>query len=243
MNRLLSEELKFDMGINPQILAPNAMAISGEFPMTSMRKALFQVLITSADLQNGDVLDIGVVGDDVVAPAASGDLAVLALAEDTLLYENITASVRATAMSVDLTGAADGAITLNDVEFPYAAVPATDYEWDDDAALVAAINAAGLGLTATAPGANVVTIESTIPGDKTITLTETVTAVGDADILTLQAIAYLEVDASRMGDAESLLVVVDNPVANTGTITAAVACVRLPDYKPAAQAVAAGAHL
>ncbi len=243
MNRLLSEELKFDMAIIPQALAPNAMTISGEFPMASMRKALFQILITSADLQNGDVLDIGVVGDDVVAPAVSGNLATLALAENTLLYENLAASARATAMSVDVTGAADGAITINGVEFAYAAVPATDLEWDDAAALAAAINAAGLGLTAVAGAGDVVTIQSAIPGDKTITLTETVTAIADAAILTLQAVAYLEVDATRMGDAESLLVVVDNPVANTGTITAAVSCVRLPDYKPAAQAVAVGAHL
>lgn len=243
MNRLIGEEFKFGMAVAPATAAPGAIAVSRAFPMSGMRKALFQIVLSSTDMQAGDVLDIGVVGDDVNAPAATGDLAALNATNDALIYENITANTRATRVSVETAASADGAITINGVEFPYDATPAAGTrEWDDAAALAAAINAADMGLTAVATG-TVVTISSTIPDGKTITLTETVTAIIAGDVLTLEAVALLEVDASRMGDAERLVVVVDNLGANTGTVTAAVSCIRLPDFKPAVQAVAVNAHL
>jgi len=242
MSKLLQEILKTDMAIIPQAIGPAAQAISLFYNLHRERKALAVVQIMSPDLQDGDVLDIGIVDDSVVAPAASGDLAALVAAADpgVLAFQHVAASVGATVVTIDTTASADGAITINGVVFPYdaAPVPGTG-EWDDAAALVIEINTLLPMLHAVAAGA-VVTIISTDPGDQTITVTETVTQITAPDLLTTQAIAILEVDASQLvPGATTIAVVVDNPVANTGTITTSVALLRgNARYEPVPQAVA-----
>ena len=242
MSKLLQETLKADMAIIPQAIAPAAQAISRFFHLRRERKALAIVQIMSADLQDTDVLDIGIVDESAVAPAASGDLAALVAAADpgVLAFQHVTASVLATVVTIDTTASADGAITINGVVFPYDAAPVVGSgEWDNAAALVIEINTLLPTLHATAAGA-VVTIVSTDPGDQTITVTETVTQITVGDLLTTQAIAILEVDASQLvPGATTIAVVVDNPVANTGTITASVALIRGDGrYNPVPQAVA-----
>lgn len=242
MSKLLSEVLKADMAVVPQVIAPAAMAISRFFQMNRERKALAIFQLLSADLQDGDILDIGIVDDSAVAPAASGDLAALVAAADpgVLAFQHVTASALMSVVSIDTTASADGAITINGVVFPYDAAPVVGSgEWDNAAALVIEINTLLPNLFAVAVGA-VVTIISLVPGEQTITVTETVTAIIAGDLLSLQAVAILEVDASQLvPGATTIAAVVDNPVANTGTITASVALVRGDSrYAPVPQAVA-----
>lgn len=239
--KLLGEILKIDQAIEPQDLAAAAMAISRFFPLGRERKVLVAILLVSANLDNGDVLDIGIVDDSVVAPAASGDLAALVAAGDVgvLAYDQITPSVRASVLSVDVAAAADGALTINGVVFPYDAAPvAGTGEWSTAAQLAVEINTLLPDLVAADAG-TVVTIQSAVPGEQTITLTSTVTAVIDADIVTIQAVAYLEVDASQLvPGATTVAVVIDN-TGTTGTITASAALVRGDArYTPVPQAVA-----
>jgi len=240
MGKLLGEILKIDQAIEPQALAPAAMAISRFFPLGRERKALVAVHFVSADLDNADVFDIGIVDDSCVAPAATTELAALVAAEDpgVLAYQQVEASVQASVLSVDVAAAVDGALTINGVVFPYdgAPTPGTG-EWDDANALAIEINTLLPDLVAAEVG-TVVTIESAVPGEETITLTSTVTAVIDADIVTLQGVAYLEVDASALvPGATTIAAVIDN-VGTTGTITAAAALVRgNARYAPVPQAV------
>jgi hypothetical protein len=157
-----------------------------------------------------------------------------------LQFQHVTASLQVTVVTIDVAAAADGAITINGVVFPYDAAPTPGTgEWDDAAALAIEINTLLPNLLATDLG-TVVTIISADAGAQTITVTETVTAVTAGDLLTLQAVAILEVDASALvPGATTIAVVVDNPVANTGTVTASVALVRGEHhYAPVAQAVA-----
>ena len=243
MDRLLSEMIKVDIAIEPQEIAGTGqMAISREFDMSVYRKALCAFLFSSSTLQAGDKIDIGVVDNSATAPSASGDLAALYLsdADNLMAFQHVTASKNVTAMTIDTTGAADGAITLNDLVFPYAAAPAVGTnEWNNDAALTAAINAAGIGITAAAPGANIVTLVSENPGEVTITFDGTVTAIVAADIVTTQAVAYIEVDVSDL-EGTALRTVVDNPATNTGAVDVSCAILRgYPRYAPVPQAVAA----
>jgi len=239
--KLLGEILKIDQAIEPQALAPAAMAISRFFPLGRERKALVAVHFVSTNFDNADVFDIGIVDDSCVAPAASGDLANLVAAADpgVLAYHQITASVQASVLSVDVAAAADGALTINGVVFPYNAAPTPGTgEWDDAAALAIEINTLLPDLVAADAG-TVVTIQSAIPGEQTITLTSTVTAVIDSDIVTLQAVAYLEADATALvPGATTIAVVIDN-TGTTGTITASATLVRgNARYAPVPQAVA-----
>ncbi len=239
--KLLGEILKIDQAIEPQDLAAAAMAISLFFPLGRERKALVAIQFVSANLDNGDVLDIGIVDDSPVAPAASGDLAALVAAGDAgmLAYDQIVPSVNVSVLSVDVAAAADGALTINGVVFPYNAAPTPGTgEWDDAAALAIEINTLLPDLVAADVG-TVVTIQSAVPGEQTITLTSTVTAVIDSDIVTLQAVAYLEVDASQLvPGATTIAVVIDN-TGTTGTITASATLVRGDArYAPVPQAVA-----
>jgi len=239
--KLLGEILKIDQAIEPQALAAAAMAISRFFPVARERKALVAIQFVSANLDNADVLDIGIVDDSAVAPAATGDLAALVAAADpgVLAYHQITPSVQASVLSVDVAAAADGALTINGVVFPYdgAPTPGTG-EWDDANALAIEINTLLPDLVAAEVG-TVVTIQSAVAGEQTITLTNTVSAVTDPDIVTLQAVAYLEVDATALvPGATTIAVVIDN-TGTTGTITASATLVRSnARYAPVPQAVA-----
>jgi len=242
MGKLLGEILKINQAIVPQALAPAAMAISRFFPVARERKTLVAVQFVSTDLNHADVFDIGIVDDSAVAPALTTELAALVAAADpgVMAYHQVMASVQASVLSVDVTGAADGAITINGVVFTWiAAVPVpADGTWVDAADLVLAIAALLPDLVATAAG-EVVTIISAIPGEQTITLTSTVTLVIDADIVTLEGVTYLEVDASQLvPGATTIAVVIDN-VGTTGTITASATLVRgNARYVPVPQAVA-----
>jgi hypothetical protein len=238
--KLLSEVLKVDQAIVPQAVAPAAIAVSGLFPLDMHRKALAVFNMVSTTMDGGDVLQIGIVDDTQVTPAASAALAALNVLGLTLAYELVTASTRVTALSIETAASGDGAIVVNGTTFTWLAVPVLATDWNTAAQLAAAITGAGLGLTAVDVG-TVVTIRSTIPGAVAITVTETVTAIIAADVLTLEAVAYLEVDASQCAaGATGIYIVFDNPVANTGTVTVAVDLLRGdPRYAPPAQAVAA----
>jgi len=242
MGKLLGEILKIDQAVVPQALAPAAQGVSRPFPLARERKALFEVQLVAANFQDGDILDIGIVDDSIVAPAASGALAALVAAGSpaVMAFQNITASVQATVVSIETAASADGAITINGVVFTWAGVgvPGTGV-WNTAAQLAVEINTLLPTLLAADVG-TVVTIQSAVAGEQTITVTETVTAIIAADLLTLQAVAYLEVDASQLTPgAGNILVVVDNPVANTGTVTASSALVRgNARYAPVPQAVA-----
>lgn len=244
MGKLLSEVLKVDQAIVNQAVAPAAIAVSGLIPMGMHRKALVAFYLDSATVDGGDVIDIGIVDDTVVTPAASAALAVLAAAGGTLAFEQITASAHVRAISIEFAAAGDGAVVVNGTTFTYAAVPATAFEWSTAAEFIIAVNAAGLGITATSGGGTVVILRSTIlagPGSVDITVTETVTAIIAADMVTLEAVAYLEVDASQCAPgATGIFVVIDNVAANTGTFNV-VAAVLLgePRDAPVIQSVAA----
>ncbi|HUW32833.1 MAG TPA: hypothetical protein VM223_14595 [Planctomycetota bacterium] len=195
----------------------------------------------SPDLDRADIFDIGIVDDSAVAPAATTDLAALVAAADPGVrgYHQVVPGVQASVLSVELAAAGDGALTINGVVFPYdgAPTPGTG-EWDDAAALVIEINTLLPNLLAAAVG-TVVTIRSAVAGEQTITLTSTVTAVIDADVVTLEGVAYLEVDASELvPGATTIAVVIDN-TGTTGTITASATLVRGDArYVPVPQAVA-----
>ena len=230
MNKLLSEILKVNTGIAPASVAHGNIAVSRLFPLgDKQRKALFAVTISSANLNNAQRIDMGIVDDTVALPAVTTNLATRYAAGDTLAYEDINppAATRCTAMSVDLAGVpADGAITINGTVFPYAAVPATALEWSNRATLITAINAAGLGLTAAAGAGVVVTIISTIAGDKTITFTETVTAIAATDIIITQMVAYMEVDASQLNAGATGVYGVVDYRAGAGAIVVSGALIR-----------------
>ncbi len=239
---LLGEVLKTDMALTSVSRAPGAFATSGIYPMNEQRKALAVVHLVSANMQAGDAIDIGIVDDMIAAPAASGALAALdaAASPSLIVFDHITAGVHVQALSIEFAAAADGAVVVNGVTFPYDAAPATAFEWTTAAQFAAAVTAAGLGLTAVAVG-TVVTIRSTIPGDRDITVTETVTAIVAADVLTLEAVAYMEVDADELVNGSTgIRVVADNLAANTGTaILGAVLLRGDPRYAPVTQRVAA----
>lgn len=229
MNKLLSEILKVNIGIVPAAVAHGNIAVSRLFPLgRKQRKALFAVTISSANLNNAQRIDLGIVDDTVVLPAATTNLAARYAAGDTLAYEDINPpATRCTAMSVDLAGVpADGAITINGTVFPFAAVPATALEWSNRATLITAINAAGLGLTAAAGAAAVMTIISTIAGEKTITFTETVTAIAATDIIVTQIVAYMEVDASQLNPGATGVYGVVDYRAGAGAIVVSGALIR-----------------
>ena len=241
--KLLGEILKVDNVVAPQALAPAAQGVSRPYPVGRERKMLFLLSLLSADFQDTDVLDFGIVDDSIVAPAASGALAALVAADSpaVMAFQNVTASVRASVMSVTMTGAGDGGITINGVVFPWIAalpVPA-DGTWTTAADLVLAINLLLPNLLAAAAG-DVVTIESLVAGEQTITLTEDVTAIAVGAVLTLEAVAYLEVDMGALTPgAGNLVAVIDNVAGNTGTVTASVALLRgNARYVPVPQAVA-----
>jgi len=230
MNKRLSEVLDVDMGIAPVSTAHSNIAISRMVPLgPGERKVMFPVTVISADLNNAQVIDIGIVDDTVAAIAATGDLATSEAAGDNLVYSRLTAiaGLGVDSMSVDVTAAADGVITINGTVFPYDAAPATDLEWSNAATLVTAINGSGLGLTASAAG-EVVTIISTVAGDQVIRFTTTVAAVAATDILILQFKAVMEVDASQMdleNGAAGVFGVVDF-IAGAGTIVVSAPAVR-----------------
>lgn len=242
MGKLLGEILKVDNIVVPQALAPAAQAISRAYPVGRERKALFVLSLVATTLIDGDVLDFGIVDDSIVAPAASGALAALVAAASpaVLAFQNVTASVRVSVLSIETAASADGAITINGVVFTWAgaAVPGTGV-WNTAAELAIEINTLLPDLLAADVG-TVVTIQSAIAGEQTITVTETVAAIIPADILTLEAVAYLEVDMSVLNPgAANLVAVIDNPVANTGTATVSIALTRgNARYVPVPQAVA-----
>ena len=242
MGKLLGEILKVDNIVVSQALAPAAQAVSRPYPVGRERKALFVLSVVAATIIDGDILEFGIVDDSIVAPAASGDLAALVAAGSpaVMAFQEVTASVRVSVLSIETTLSADGAITINGVVFPYDAAPTPGTgEWDDAAALVIEINTLLPNLFAAVLAGTVVTIISAIAGEQTITMTCTVAAILPADILTLEAVAYLEVDMSALTPgAANLVAVVDNP-ASTGTATVSVALVRgNARYVPVPQAVA-----
>jgi len=241
--KLLGEILKVDNIVVPQALAPAAQGVSRPYPVGRERKALFVLSLVATTLIDGDILDFGIVDDSIVAPAASGALAALVAAGSpaVMAFQNVTASVQVSVLSIETAASADGAITINGVVFTWAGVgvPGTGV-WNTAAELAAEINTLLPNLFAAVLAGTVVTIISAIAGEQTITVTCTVTAIIPADILTLEAVAYLEVDMTALTPgAANLVAVIDNPVANTGTVTASVALLRgNARYVPVPQAVA-----
>ncbi len=234
MNKRLSEVLNVDMGIAPISRAHSNIAVSGEIPLgPDQRKVMFPVTVISADLNNAQVIDIGIVDDTVVTPAATGNLATREAAGETLVYRRLGAGIAAlgvVSMNVDVDGAADGVVTINGVNFPWNVAPtAGTNEWDDGTALIAAINAADLGITAAAgAGVDGVALTSTVIGGVEIRYSDTVTAVAATDILIYQFKAVMEVDASQMdieNGATGVYGVVDF-TAGAGTIVVSAPAVR-----------------
>ncbi|HUV64421.1 MAG TPA: hypothetical protein VMW24_11025 [Sedimentisphaerales bacterium] len=240
--KLLGEILKVDNIVVPQALAPGAQGVSRPHPVGRERKALFVLSLVATTLIDGDILDFGIVDDSIVAPAASGALAALVAAGSpaVMAFQNVTASVQASVLSIETAAAADGAITINGVVFTWAGagVPGTGV-WNTAAELAIEINTLLPNLLAADVG-TVVTIRSLVAGEQTITVTETVTAIIPADILTLEAVAYLEVDMTALTPgAANLVAVIDNVAGNTGTATVSVALLRgNARYAPVPQAVA-----
>lgn len=243
MGKLLGEILKVDNIVVPQTLAPAAQGVSRPYPVGRERKALFVLSLVSTTFIETDVLDFGIVDDSIVAPAASGALAALVAAASpaVMAFQNVTASVQASVLSIETAAAGDGAITINGVVFTWAGagVPGTGV-WNTAAQLAVEINTLLPTLFAAVLAGTVVTIISAVAGEATITTTNTVTAIIAADVLMLEAVAYLEVDmAALTPGAANLVAVIDNPVANTGTVIASVALVRgNARYAPVPQAVA-----
>jgi len=222
MNKRLSESVKVDVGLIARAFATTNFAIGEEFVMDLYRKALFVFSVGSAAMRFDDELDIGVVDNSVAAPAATTQLATLAAlapaARTNLMgYLQVIGGQGATRLGVEFTnGPNDEWISLNGTVFEYDATPDTAAgEWNSDATFVAAVNLAGIGLTAELVGTEAI-IRPTVIGERTITLTHNVTLLRDQDILTYEAIAYIEVDASQMAQgATALQAIVDNTSART----------------------------
>ena len=224
MNKLLREQIKVNgthdgdaLGAATAILNTDVQPLGGE-----QRKAMFAFTIASADLDNTCNFDFGVIDDTVVEPALTTELADLNAAGNTIRYTNIGVGGLVNgchSMSVETVGSADGAITINGEVFPYDAAPAAGTnEWDDEDALVAAINASGLGLTATDVG-TVVTIVSTIAGAENIVYSDTVTAIDPGDVIILAYSVIMEIDASEMADGATGVLACIDYLAGTGAAT------------------------
>jgi len=242
--KLLGEILKVDNAIVPTAaLAAGVIAASRPYPVGRERKALFVLSLFSATFQDADVLDFGIVDDSIAAPAASGALAALVAAASpaVMAFQNVTASVQASVLSIETAASGDGAITINGVVFTWAGVgvPGTGV-WNTAAQLATEINTLLPGLFAAVLAGTVVTIISLVAGEQTITTTNTVTNIIAADVLTLEAVAYLEVDmAALTPGAANLVAVVDSPAGVVGLVDVSVALVRgNPRYAPVPQAVA-----
>ncbi len=229
MNKRVKETVQVDSVLRTEAIAAAAAnpAVTPLVPLGEKhRKALFNVTIISDndDIDNSATFQIGIVDDTVALPALTGELAALALAGDTIKYQDVAVGDLIAggvhSMQLDVGGATDAqpdTVTLNGVVFTCAGVPATAFEWDDRDDLLAAVNAANIGITATAGGAGEIILNASEVGGTITYATNAIARIANADTLLLQFSFEMEADASEMATgATGVYAVVDFP-AGTGT--------------------------
>ncbi len=234
MNKRLYESLQVDSVYRATAIAAAAAApaVTALIPLGEKhRKALISATILSTDLDNTGAFTVGVVDDTVALPAATGDLAARFAAGETLKYRVIAAGELTngcTAMTISLAGAAAGdTVVLNGTTFTMAAVPATDFEFADRDGLVAAVNAAGIGITASAGAANIAQfVESELGGGPIVFTTNAVARITPALTLIWRYTVQMEVDISELSAGATGVYGVVDFTAGVGAVTVNGDCVR-----------------
>ncbi len=227
MNKILGELVKIDSVFRAAAIgaAAAAPAVTPLVPLGGKeRKARFCVNIASANLNNTGAFTVGIVDDTVALPAATGALAALFAAGDTLKYRviavgDLVAGCRAMTLNVGGAGAGD-TVVLNGTTFTFAALPATAFEWSNRNELRAAINAANIGITATDGAANIVNLAVTTLGDRVITYSTNAAARITPALTIIQLYALqMEVDASELNAGATGVYAVVDFTAGVGAIT------------------------
>lgn len=239
----LSETLKLDIALPQTTVAAGATANSAFFKLSAFERALF-------------IAELGAMADTATsviqvleAPDATGvgaqPLITIVNGVPIPVAATVTANTKVAAATFTAAAADVGATCkVNGVTFTGAAAadPTKNEfranELDDAetaASLAAVINAAGLGVTATADQA-VVTVVPAIPGESTLTVEGTAVVLVAA---TVKALAYVEVLADHLTDGMTHVgVAVTSAVSNIPT---AVTLIRGgARYAPVGQTVAAG---
>ena len=250
MNNRLSEINKVLTAVIPQAFTGAATTINSRgFSLSDARKALFRfrlgnvadtdLVYTFSVLEASDIA--GATAQNVGGAAATPNFTLTTAADGCIPNANIVQ------LTMDTPTVAD-VITINGVEFTAAAaadLPNRVYDQSGNttqqaASLTAAINLHLPRLVATSNVA-VITIQSREPGAETITVTG-ITAVADVIPVTVEAVGYIEVDASAMSAGFNRLVArsLTGGVAAGSTLSVDV---MLGDtrYKPPAQQAAGSA--
>jgi hypothetical protein len=227
MNKTIGELVKIDSVYRAAAIgaAAAAPAVTPLVPLGGReRKARFCISVASTDLDNTGAFQVGIVDDTVALPAATGNLATRFAAGETLKYRAVAAGelvAGCRTMTISVVGAAAGdTVVLNGTTFTNAAVPATAFEWDDRDALVAAVNAAGIGITASAGAANIAQFAVTTLGDQVITYSTNAAAriTPALTLITLYSF-QMEVDASELNAGATGCYAVVDFTAGVGAVT------------------------
>lgn len=200
MNHLLSEEIKIDMAFIPTA-ALNGANTGGYFPMANWRKALFVVQLGAMAAAATSALQVM----QATNPAAGGPAKVVTGLTDTILANTECEIVTLTLVAVQVADI----VVINGLTYVAAAVAdlpnrvfsQAGNDAADAASLAAAINhaTAGVpGITATDLGGGVISLAATVPGEEVVTITLPAATITPA---TVQAIGYVEVDASMLDTA------------------------------------------
>ncbi len=219
-----SDEVKVDVGLVSQALN-NANATGQYFPMAMWRQimAILNVGVMAAtktaQIELLQAQDASGTGAKAIPPLPATELATATIAANT----NVTGATLTLAAVV-----ATNAVTVNGVTFTAVAVGAVGTQFNvgaNDTAtaanLAAAINAAGLGVTAT-PNATVVTLAATSPGDTLVTVTNPAATI---TVATTQALAFIDLDVSQLDTANGFSYVAAK-VTTTANTTVAVTLAR-----------------
>lgn len=178
----LYEKVKVDTALTPQAIASSNVT-GPYFDMQGYDSALF--ILTTGAIADGQKATLQIMGNTVAG--SSGAAAITDYAAEIESPDDVTIGK----IYVN-TPDNDDACTVNGVTFTKKAAKDDDEnEFTSVAELVAQINAAGLGLTASVTDTNYATIISTIPGAVAITLATTDTT--KLAVSTIAAVAYVEV--------------------------------------------------
>lgn len=198
MSNLLSEPLKIDIGLTSSNL--NGAGTGPYYPLDLTDRALFVVEIGAMAAAATSVLQVM-----QATNAAGGGAATITNAAATITANTAVASATLTLVGVQVADA----VTINGLTYTAAAAPVlasriydqSGNDAADAASLVLAINhaTAGVpGVTATDLGGGAIQLDSTVPGETTITITAPAATITPA---TLRAVGYVEVQGAFLNAA------------------------------------------
>lgn len=236
MAKLISEDVKVDIALTSQSL--NGAGTGPYYKMDKYRKALFVAEVGTMAAAVTSALQVV----QAQNAAGTGSKVITNNAATITANTNVTSALLTSA----LVHVAGDVYTINGLDFTAAAadVPGTrTYAVGADATastanLAAKINAAGIGVPGVTASAalGVLTLTATEPGEKTITISASVGAVGVPS--TARAIGYVECDASYLDDANGFEYVALQVTNSAATLTGATLIRGNGRYTPV-QAVAA----